>query len=95
MIVYVITQLTFFILTFELSFISFRIVGWGCEIGSWARVEGVPTELDPDRPHATTDNFYLFDTEGKLLPSKSPTFFLQNEKLLFVNINWKQCRLTT
>lgn len=75
MIVYVITQLTSFILTFELSFISFRIVGWGCEIGSWARVEGVPTELDPDRPHATTDNFYLFDTEGKLLPSKSPTFF--------------------
>merc|ERR1711990_1247663 len=45
------------------------IVGWGCEIGSWARVEGVPTELDPDRPHATTDNFYLFDTEGKLLPT--------------------------
>ena len=64
---------SFFVFEFRSfrSFISFRIVGWGCEIGSWARVEGVPTELDPDRPHATTDNFYLFDTEGKLLPSKS------------------------
>ena len=33
-------------------------------------MEGSPTELDPNRPHATTDNFYLFDAEGKLLPSK-------------------------
>ena len=59
MIVYVITQLTSFILSFELSFISFRIVGWGCKIRSWARVEGVPTKLHPDQPHAITDNFYL------------------------------------
>ena len=46
------------------------IVGWGSTVGSWTRVEGSPTELDPNRPHATTDNFYLFDAEGKLLPSK-------------------------
>jgi mannose-1-phosphate guanylyltransferase len=45
------------------------IVGWGSQVGSWTRVEGSPTELDPNRPHATTDNFYLFDTEGKLLPT--------------------------
>ena len=61
--------------------IFLRIVGWGCEIGSWARVEGVPTELDPDRPHATTDNFYLFDTEGKLLPSKSLKLFFKADTL--------------
>ena len=69
--------------------LSLRIVGWGCEIGSWARVEGVPTELDPDRPHATTDNFYLFDTEGKLLPSKllcaSSTIFT-SKYLVLLNI---------
>lgn len=45
------------------------IIGWHCVIGEWSRVEGAPTELDPDRPHATTDNFYLFDMHGKLLPS--------------------------
>ena len=46
-----------------------RIVGWGCQVGAWTRVEGSPTELDPNRPHATTDNFYLFDDEGRLLPT--------------------------
>lgn len=45
------------------------IVGWQSVVGSWTRIEGVPTELDPDQPHATTDNFYLFDDSGKLLPT--------------------------
>jgi len=45
------------------------IIGWHCIVGEWARVEGTPTELNPDAPNATTDNFYLFDKHGKLLPS--------------------------
>jgi len=45
------------------------VIGWHCVIGNWARVEGTPTELDPNSPNATTDNFYLFDKHGKLLPS--------------------------
>jgi len=45
------------------------IIGWHCVVGEWARVEGTPTELDPDAPNATTDSFYLFDKHGKLLPS--------------------------
>jgi len=45
------------------------IVGWHSTVGSWTRVEGTPTQLHPDRPHATTDNFYLFDDNGKLLPT--------------------------
>jgi len=45
------------------------IIGWHCVVGEWARVEGTPVELDPDSPNATTDNFYLFDKKGKLLPS--------------------------
>jgi len=45
------------------------IVGWQSVVGAWTRVEGTPTELDPDRSHATTDNFYLFDDSGKLLPT--------------------------
>ena len=48
-------------------------------------MEGVPTELDPDRPHATTDNFYLFDTEGKLLPSKSLNLSFYKTKAQYPN----------
>jgi mannose-1-phosphate guanylyltransferase len=45
------------------------IVGWHSQIGEWTRVEGTATKLDPDAPHATTDNFDLFDGKGKLRPS--------------------------
>merc|ERR1712130_89140 len=45
------------------------IIGWHSVAGEWTRIEGTPTELDPDRSHATTDNFYLFDDSGKLLPT--------------------------
>nr|XP_039253124.1 mannose-1-phosphate guanyltransferase alpha-A-like [Styela clava] len=45
------------------------IIGWHSVVGEWARVEGTPTELDPNAPHATTDNFYLFDEDGRLRPS--------------------------
>jgi len=45
------------------------IIGWHSIVGEWSRVEGTATKLDPDSPHATTDNFYLFDTKGKLRPS--------------------------
>lgn len=45
------------------------IIGWHSIVGEWSRVEGTATKLDPDAPHATTDNFYLFDNKGKLRPS--------------------------
>lgn len=45
------------------------IIGWQSVVGAWTRIEGTPTELDPNRSHATTDNFYLFDDSGKLLPT--------------------------
>ena len=58
----------------------FSIVGWQSVVGAWTRVEGTPTELDPDRSHATTDNFYLFDDSGKLLPSKFTSTSKQKER---------------
>nr|XP_002124063.2 mannose-1-phosphate guanyltransferase alpha-A [Ciona intestinalis] len=45
------------------------IIGWNCVVGEWSRVEGTPTEIDPNVNHATTDNFYLFDEQGRLRPS--------------------------
>uniref|UniRef100_H2YNN3 Uncharacterized protein n=1 Tax=Ciona savignyi TaxID=51511 RepID=H2YNN3_CIOSA len=45
------------------------IIGWNSMVGEWSRVEGTPTEIDPNVSHATTDNFYLFDEHGRLRPS--------------------------
>jgi len=45
------------------------IIGWNSVVGEWSRVEGTPTEIDPNARFATTDNFYLFDDKGKLRPS--------------------------
>jgi len=42
------------------------IIGWYSIVGEWSRVEGTATKLDPNSPHATTDNFRLFDNDGKL-----------------------------
>lgn len=45
------------------------IIGWHSQVGEWSRVEGTATKLDPNSPHATTDNFRLFDESGKLRAS--------------------------
>ena len=45
------------------------IIGWHSIVGEWSRVEGTATKLDPNSPHATTDNFRLFDEHGKLRES--------------------------
>lgn len=51
------------------SLVMHSIVGWNNVIGSWARVEGTPCDPDPNRPFAKTENFLLFNGEGKLNPS--------------------------
>jgi len=45
------------------------IIGWHSIVGHWCRIEGTATKLDPNSPHATTDNFRLFDEHGKLRAS--------------------------
>lgn len=44
-------------------------VGRGSKIGCWARVEGTPSDPDPNKPFAKMENSSLFNTEGKLNPS--------------------------
>ncbi|XP_069838642.1 mannose-1-phosphate guanylyltransferase regulatory subunit alpha isoform X1 [Dendropsophus ebraccatus] len=44
------------------------IVGWDSSIGRWARVEGTPSDPNPNDPHAKIDSETLF-REGKLTPS--------------------------
>ncbi|XP_055384497.1 mannose-1-phosphate guanyltransferase alpha-A isoform X2 [Condylostylus longicornis] len=45
------------------------IVGRGSIIGCWARVEGTPSDPDPNKPFAKMENPPLFNKEGKLNPS--------------------------
>ncbi|XP_075465730.1 mannose-1-phosphate guanylyltransferase regulatory subunit alpha isoform X1 [Ascaphus truei] len=44
------------------------IVGWDSSIGRWARVEGTPSDPNPNDPYAKMDSETLF-REGKLTPS--------------------------
>ncbi|XP_029460869.1 mannose-1-phosphate guanyltransferase alpha isoform X2 [Rhinatrema bivittatum] len=44
------------------------IVGWDSTIGRWARVEGTPSDPNPNDPYAKMDSETLF-RDGKLTPS--------------------------
>ncbi|XP_068400468.1 mannose-1-phosphate guanyltransferase alpha isoform X3 [Eschrichtius robustus] len=44
------------------------IVGWGSTVGRWARVEGTPSDPNPNDPRAHMDSESLFK-DGKLLPA--------------------------
>lgn len=44
------------------------IVGWDSTIGKWARVEGTPSDPNPNDPYAKIDSETLF-IDGKLTPS--------------------------
>ncbi len=45
------------------------IIGWECDIGSWSRVEGYPSDPNPNDPHAHVPKESLFKTDGRLNPS--------------------------
>lgn len=51
------------------TLILHSIVGRGCIIGAWTRVEGTPSDPDPNKPFAKMENPPLFNNEGKLNPS--------------------------
>ncbi|XP_076858280.1 mannose-1-phosphate guanylyltransferase regulatory subunit alpha-A isoform X4 [Brachyhypopomus gauderio] len=44
------------------------IVGWDSTVGKWARVEGTPSDPNPNDPYAKIDSETLF-RDGKLTPS--------------------------
>uniref|UniRef100_A0AC35UB79 Protein kinase domain-containing protein n=1 Tax=Rhabditophanes sp. KR3021 TaxID=114890 RepID=A0AC35UB79_9BILA len=45
------------------------IIGWKSKIGAYARIEGIPTEPNPNIPFAKLDNTNLFNNDGRLNPS--------------------------
>jgi len=50
------------------SCILHSIIGWDSTIGSWVRIEGTPSDPDPNKAYAKCDHQSLF-TNGKLNPS--------------------------
>uniref|UniRef100_A0A1B0A7D2 Uncharacterized protein n=1 Tax=Glossina pallidipes TaxID=7398 RepID=A0A1B0A7D2_GLOPL len=53
----------------EHTLILHSIVGRGSVVGQWSRVEGTPSDPDPNKPFAKMENPPLFNKEGKLNPS--------------------------
>lgn len=56
-------------LTSRVKWSVFVLVGRGSTVGCWARVEGTPSDPDPNKPFAKMENPSLFNSEGKLNPS--------------------------
>ena len=50
------------------SCILYSIIGWNSTIGSWVRIEGTPTDPDPNKAYSKIEHQPLF-TRGKLNPS--------------------------
>ncbi|CAG9768522.1 unnamed protein product [Ceutorhynchus assimilis] len=51
------------------SLILHSIIGRNSHIGKWARVEGTPSDPDPNKPFAKMENPRLFNNDGRLNPS--------------------------
>lgn len=51
------------------SLVLHSIIGRGSSIGRWARVEGTPSDPDPNKPFAKMENPPLFNSDGRLNPS--------------------------
>lgn len=50
------------------SCVLHSIIGWNSMIGSWVRVEGTPSDPDPNKAYAKIEHQSLF-TKGKFNPS--------------------------
>ncbi|CAH0551582.1 unnamed protein product [Brassicogethes aeneus] len=53
----------------EHSLVLHSIIGRGSHVGRWARVEGTPSDPDPNKPFAKMENPPLFNNDGRLNPS--------------------------
>lgn len=53
------------------SLVLCSIIGWDCSVGTWVRIEGTPSEPNPNQRYAKVQNRPLFAPDGKLNPSIS------------------------
>ncbi|XP_053618298.1 mannose-1-phosphate guanyltransferase alpha-A [Plodia interpunctella] len=53
----------------EHALVMHSVVGQEASVGEWSRVEGTPSDPDPNKPFAKMDNTPLFNCDGRLNPS--------------------------
>ncbi|CAH2097759.1 unnamed protein product [Euphydryas editha] len=53
----------------EHALVMHSVVGQDASVGEWSRVEGTPSDPDPNKPFAKMDNTPLFNNDGRLNPS--------------------------
>ncbi|XP_063894990.1 mannose-1-phosphate guanyltransferase alpha [Helicoverpa armigera] len=53
----------------EHALVMYSVVGQEASVGEWSRVEGTPSDPDPNKPFAKMDNTPLFNSDGRLNPS--------------------------
>lgn len=51
------------------SLVLHSIIGRNSRLGRWTRVEGTPSDPDPNKPFAKMENPPLFNHDGRLNPS--------------------------
>ncbi|CAG9857755.1 unnamed protein product [Phyllotreta striolata] len=51
------------------SLVMHSIIGRGSHVGRWTRVEGTPSDPDPNKPFTKMENPPLFNKDGRLNPS--------------------------
>lgn len=51
------------------SIVLNSIIGWNTVLRCWVRIEGTPSDPNPDKATAKMENHHLFNDEGKLNPS--------------------------
>ncbi|XP_050671518.1 mannose-1-phosphate guanyltransferase alpha-B [Leptidea sinapis] len=51
------------------SLVMYAVVGQEATVGEWSRIEGTPSDPDPNKPFAKMDNQPLFNSDGRLNPS--------------------------
>ncbi|XP_061724002.1 mannose-1-phosphate guanyltransferase alpha [Cydia pomonella] len=53
----------------EHSLVMYSVVGQNASVGEWSRIEGTPSDPDPNKPFAKMENQALFNADGRLNPS--------------------------
>lgn len=44
-------------------------MGWDCDLGEWSRIEGYPSDPNPNDPFGNVPQESLFNEDGRLNPS--------------------------
>ncbi|CAD0205121.1 unnamed protein product [Chrysodeixis includens] len=67
------------------ALVMYSVVGQEASVGEWSRVEGTPSDPDPNKPFAKMDNTPLFNTDGRL----NPSITILGPLVVFYDTQWR------